>query len=246
MVMSGGISKEGKWIEAKKFELSVLNRIWKRILLKGMREWDSSNENEDVFSKVEKRYPGFYTNIDVNPAPKKKRNLIRYLSKYLCRPQISLKRLIKYDIHRDEVVYRYNSHHSGKNEVEKTSIETFIGRMLQQILPHRFHRIRYYGLQSPSNRSRLTAKVCEAVGKLELIPEVERRAAKPVRATYQELIQLWWDEDPFRCSKCGYRMELVRMWKYQKGWVYNIFEMLFGMDIGPPGELPSFLRAQTS
>ncbi|NRA63251.1 MAG: transposase [Pseudobacteriovorax sp.] len=205
-----------------------------------MRKWDESGDFEVVFLEVESKYKGFYAHIDVNPAPKKKRNLIRYLSKYLCRPQISLKRLLKYSSRSDEVVYKYNSHSSGKSEVERTSVIKFIGRMVQQILPPRFKRIRYYGLQSPSNRSRLTAKVCEAVGRLVLLPEIERRSAVPVRSSYKNLIELWWGEDPFRCKECGRQMDLARMWKFGKGWVFNIFERLFGYDLGPPGHLPDF------
>ena len=149
-----------------------MNRIWKETLLAGIRNWDESGDFEAIFREVESRYRGFYTHIDVNPAPKKRRNLIRYLSKYLCRPQISLNRLLQYSSKKDEVVYKYNSHSSGKSEIERTNIINFTGPMVQQILPPRFKRIRYYGLQSPSDRSGLTAKVCEAVGRLVLLREI--------------------------------------------------------------------------
>jgi hypothetical protein len=144
MLMSGGINPDGNWISLKRFDFSILNRTWKETLLAGMRKWDEQGEFQVVFSEVESKYKGFYAHIDGNPAPKKRRNLIRYLSKYLCRPQISLKRLLKYSSSSDEVVYKYNSHSSGKSEMERTSVINFIGRMVQQILPPRFKRIRYY------------------------------------------------------------------------------------------------------
>lgn len=240
MLMSGGINSAGKWVSLEDFDYSILNRTWKSILLVGMREWDEFGEFDTIFDDVESRYKGFYAHIDSNPAPKKRRNLIRYLSKYLCRPQISLKRLLHYNSKSDEVVYRYSSHSSGKDEIERTDVKTFIGRMVQQILPPRFKRIRYYGLQFPSNRSRLTAKVCEAVGRLVLLPEVERRSKVAARLDYKSLIEIWWGVDPFRCSHCGSRMELARMWQFGKGWVYSIFDQLFGYDLGPPGYLPDF------
>lgn len=243
MLMSGGINRAGEWVSLKGFDFSILNRIWKETLLAGMRNWDELGEFDGIFNDVESRYKGFYAHIDVNPAPKKRRNLIRYLSKYLCRPQISLKRLLDYNLSRDEVVYRYSSHSSGKNEIEKTDVKTFIGRMVQQILPPRFKRIRYYGLQFPSNRSRLTAKVCAAVGRLVFLPEVERRGKVAERLDYRSLLEIWWGADPFKCNICGGRMELARIWKFSKGWVFNVFENLFGHDIGPPGQLPSFLTA---
>lgn len=243
MLMSGGINPDGDWISLKRFDFSILNRAWKEALLAGMRNWDEFGESETIFSEVESRYKGFYAHIDVNPAPKKRRSLIRYLSKYLCRPQISLRRLLKYNSKNDEFVYRYSSHSSGRNELEYTNVTTFIGRMVQQILPPKFKCIRYYGLQSPSNRSRLTAKVCRAVGRLILLPEIERRSQKPIKSSYQQLLKLWWGDNPFLCKNCGCQMELARMWKPCKGWVYSIFEGLFGKDIGPPGIQPAFLVA---
>ncbi|NRA68891.1 MAG: transposase [Pseudobacteriovorax sp.] len=86
--------------------------------------WDDLGEFQVVFSEVEANYKGFYAHNDVNPAPKKRRNLIRYLSKYLCRPQISLKRLLKYNPRNDEVVYKYSSHSSGKGDLMQKVIQT--------------------------------------------------------------------------------------------------------------------------
>ena len=244
MLMSGGIKPAGNWIELRGFKFSILTRTWKRVLLEGLRAWDEEGMYEDIFLEVEEKYKGFYCKLDSNPAPKKQGNLIRYLSKYLCRPQISLKRILNYNATTGEVVYKYHSHDTGKPEVEKTDVITFIGRMVQQILPKDFKRIRYYGLQSPSNRSRLTAKVCRALGKLELMEEVERRAQAPAKASYGELVKIWWDENPFKCKCCGAAMQLVRIWKRGKGWVYSIFEKLFGKDIGPPGVLPAHMTDQ--
>ncbi len=116
ILMSGGISPDENWISLKRVDFSILNRTWKETLLAGMREWDDQGDFEAFFGETESRYKGFCAHIDVNPAPKKRRNLIRYLSKYLCRPQISLKRLLQYSSKSSEVVYKYNSHSTGKSE----------------------------------------------------------------------------------------------------------------------------------
>lgn len=85
--------------------------------------------------------------------------------------------------------------------------------------------------------------MCEAVGRLALLPEVDRRSKVSTRLSYKSLIEIWWGVDPFKCSHCGGRLELARIWKPAKDWVFNIFEQLFGNDVGPPGQLPSFLTA---
>jgi hypothetical protein len=243
MLMSGGITPDGNWLSLGYFDFSMLSRLWKKILLEGMREWDTEGRFEGVFCKTEALYKGFYTRIDTKPAPKKRKALIRYLSKYLCRPQISLKRIISFTEKTREIIYKYKSHETGKMEIERCDVLTFIGRMAQQILPYRFKRIRYYGLQAPSNRSRLTAKVCKALGKLEIYEEVARRSEPPKCLSYQELFQIWWDKNPFICRNCGHEMEVVRIWKDGKGWVYNLFEKIYKQDIGPPGLLPEFFKS---
>lgn len=134
----------------------------------------------------------------MNPAPKKSRHLIGYLSKYLCRLQISLKRLLKCNSRQDKVGYKYNSHSSAKSEIDFISVINLTCRMIHQILPPKFKQIRYYGLQSPSNRNRLTAKVCMAVGRLILLLQIERRSIVTPRSTCKSLIELWWGENPLR------------------------------------------------
>ncbi len=233
--------KSGNWLGLHQFPYKILNRCWKRILLGMFREWDTGNEHEGLFAALEARYKGFVANIDSRDAPKDSRNLVRYLSKYLCRPQISLKRLLNYNLKANEVVYCYQSHSSGKKETEKISPIDFLGRMMQQLLPKGFQRIRYYGLQSNQHRSRLRAKVCAALGMLELIQERVLAPVRIARLTYKSLVEIWWKYDPLRCRKCGELMELVRIWNPKKGFVFSLFSNLFGKDIGPPGNLPGFL-----
>jgi len=64
----------------------------------------------------------------------------KYLSKYFFRPQISLKRIHKYDKKKKEIVYEYADHKTGKKKVQTVSALVFIERMVQQILPKGFHK----------------------------------------------------------------------------------------------------------
>ena len=75
-------------------------------------------------------------------------------------PPISLSRIINYDAERGEVTYWYRSHHAkGKKQKVTVSRETFIGRMVQHILPKGFHRIRYYGLQATCVLKKVRQKI---------------------------------------------------------------------------------------
>ena len=242
LLMSGGINSDGEWMVLENFDYRILHRLWKEVLLKAMLEWDQKGYLTGLCEYLDKRYwKGFVGNISEKKAPKARRALLRYISKYLCQPQISVNRILSYSPKRDEVVYRYKSHETGRSEVERVDILTFIGRMVQQILPKGFKRVRYFGLQGTKNRSRLTAKVCSALGKLNFAEEIASRGLASVKACYQQMVGILWDKDPFECSKCGGRMELVRIWKPGKGFVFNLFKNVFGKDIGPVGVLPEFL-----
>src|SRR6266404_2122977 len=72
--------------------------------------------------------------------------LAYYLAKYVVSPPISLRRILSYDGQR--VRYWYNDPKTKQRQEEEVSALTFIGRMVQHILPKGFHRIRYDGLHA--------------------------------------------------------------------------------------------------
>ena len=72
-------------------------------------------------------------------------------------PPISIRRLIKYS--GNFITYWYKDHKTKKRKTETIPIETFIGRMVQHILPKGFQRIRYYGLQATKTFN----KWCDAI-----------------------------------------------------------------------------------
>ena len=179
--------------------------------------------------------------IEKAALPKNSEHLLKYISKYLCKPHISLKRIKNYDPVKERVSFEYSSHKSKKREVETTDVMNFIGRLVQQILPKRFQRVRYFGLQANKNWERLKYIVSKAVNGLYL-PEgdKEERSKKSDALKYKDLVMLWWRKNPFECRYCGGNMELVRIWKPGKGFIYSLFKQLFGEDIWPLGLLPEF------
>ena len=78
--------------------------------------------------------------------PKRVKGLAKYLAKYVVSPPISVRRIMSYDGQR--VKYWYNDHKSGRRKEEEVDVFTFIGRMVQHILPKGMQRIRYYGLHA--------------------------------------------------------------------------------------------------
>ncbi len=77
--------------------------------------------------------------------------VLQYLARYTHRVAISNDRLVAIDD--GQVVFRYKDYtRGGAWDTMKLESTEFIRRLLQHVLPHRFVRIRYFGLLA--NRTR--------------------------------------------------------------------------------------------
>ena len=179
ILMGGGINPAtGQWEVLDMFSYKILHLSWKRKLLSMIADWDESGQYKELLSSLEKNYPkGFVARIEAGNLPKSAKYLVRYLSKYICRPQISQKRIKKYDAENGEVEFEFKSHQTKKIETEKLVALKFLGRLVQQILPKGFQRIRYFGLQASKNADRLKYFVSKAVSGLYL---PERKNENPL------------------------------------------------------------------
>ena len=244
LLMAGGLDeKEGSWCPLGSFSFWQFRLSWQDHLLKMAEKWLSKEETQYLTAGLKRNYPnGFVFRLTGGSVPKNSNHLIKYLSKYLARPQISVKRIKSYDDLRGEVVYEFKSHESGRVETEKSDVMTFIGRMVQQILPKSFQRVRYFGLAASKNQKRLSFLLTKATG-----VEESKVASEPLKKeendklSYADCVKKWWNDDPFKCPGCGSKMELTRIWTKAKGFVYSLFKKLFGYDIGPPGSIPDIL-----
>jgi hypothetical protein len=92
------------------------------------------------------------------------KHLARYLAKYVVSPPMALSRIVAYDRECSSVTYWYRDHQRGGQRTQETvSRETFIGRMVQHILPKGFQRIRYYGLQATCILKQVRERVLTAL-----------------------------------------------------------------------------------
>jgi len=143
-----------------------------------------------------KGYPkGFVANISKGEAPEKAKGLAKYLAKYMASPPISVRRIIKYN--GETVTYWYNDHETKARKEETVDVLTFIGRMVQHILPKGFQRIRYYGLQATRTYKKWSEVIKEGIknfGK-DLKGAYEVVASRSYRKRYMESS----GKDPLGC-----------------------------------------------
>lgn len=235
LMTSGGLSPAQKWQALDYFPFKVLHKKWQYHLLTLVKERVGSREIKRQIDALWRNYPnGFVAYLEKGKVPAGGEGLAYYLAKYVVSPPISLRRILHYDGQR--VRYWYNDHRTNKRQVEEVPAVTFIGRMVQHILPKGFHRIRYYGLHATCKAKQvkgLLGKLLVAMGRL--IKGTYRIAA---RKTYRARVWASTGRDPLICGVCGREMMLWKVWHPRYGVVYDELREIKRGRYGPRRGIP--------
>jgi hypothetical protein len=160
--------------------------------------------------------------------------LAYYLAKYVVSPPISLRRILRYDGQR--VRYWYNDHKTKQRQEDEVSALTFIGRMVQHILPKGFHRIRYYGLHATCKAKKVKGVLTALMVALGRLIKGTYRLVAP--KTYRARVLASTGRDPLRCARCGGEMILWQVWHPRYGVVYDELREIKRGRYGPRRGIP--------
>jgi hypothetical protein len=116
-------------------------------------------------------------------------DLARYLAKYVACPPIAVRRIVSYDGQR--VKCWYKDHKEKSKKCEEVDVFTFIGRMVQHIMPNWFQRVRYFGLEATKTFEKWAGAVREG------------------------------GQDPMIFRYCGCEMEPWKVWHPKYGLIYD-------------------------
>lgn len=128
---------------------------------------------------------------------------LKYLAPYIHRVAISNRRLISIE-HRgsmetSQITFQYRASDTGHLKLCTLSVESFLHRFLQHVLPHGFVKVRYYGFFGATRRSRLTS--------------LQKQLGKPPdpqpQDTCQDTTQIQ-SQYKILCPKCGLPMLFQR------------------------------------
>ena len=219
IMTSGGINEETRsWRELGYFPYEIIHKKWQYYLLKMLREFDRSVEIKVLINDLYGKYPkGFVAYVTKGDVPEKCRGLARYLAKYVASPPIAVRRLIKYT--GKYVTYWYKDHKTKRKETLTVDVYTFIGRMVQHIMPKNFQRVRYYGLQATKTFTKWSEAIKEG---LQKVGRVIKGVYEIIREkTYRERYQEMSGKDPFICRNCGREMILWKLWHPDYGVLYD-------------------------
>ena len=225
LMTDGGLTEEGKWQPLGYIPYDIVHRMWQKHVLQMVEDRLGDDEQAvGIVAQMKRQYPkGFVAHLQGDALPRM-RQLTRYIVKYVVSPPMALSRIIKYDREQGQVTYWYRDHLSQRRQTETVNRETFIGRMVQHILPKGFQRIRYYGLQATCILKKVRQQIVAALqGAVQL---VMAGIESVKRLSYRERLKQSFGYDPQRCSHCGAELWLWRIWHPKYGIVYDELERI--------------------
>ena len=96
---------------------------------------------------------------------------------------------------------------------------TFIGRMIQHVLPKGFKRIRYYGVQATKTFEKVKVSIQQALAKVK---GVVKGAIKIIaKKNYRERYKDGAGKDPCICPYCKSEMDIWKIWHPDYGVIYD-------------------------
>src|SRR6266702_861455 len=230
LMTSGGVTPQQKWREVDYFPFTVLHKKWQYHLFTMLKQRVGTRAIKATIDALWRKYPrGLVAYLEEGKVPAGGEGLAYYLAKYVVSPPISLRRILSYDGQR--VRYWYNDHKTKQRQEEEVSALTFIGRMVQHILPKGFHRIRYYGLHATCKAKKVKGVLTALMVALgRLIKGTYRIVAQK---TYRERVLASTGRDPLRCACCGREMMLWQVWHPRYGVVYDELQAIKRGRYGP-------------
>lgn len=187
IVPGGGITSSGKWKRTRTkgkylFPGKALKKVYKGIFLKKLKGLASTGVIPLSYNLKEQLYNANWVVYAKRPFGTP-HHVIEYLGRYTHKIAISNYRIS--EVNRKTILFKYKDYrHGAKQKIMSLTIKEFIRRFSMHILPHRFVRIRHYGILSFRARH-------------ELIPKLQQKQ------NYQPIVQNN-EKHSFelRCPKC--------------------------------------------
>ena len=174
IVPGGGLSPDGdRWVSCRPgffLPVRVLSRLFRRLFLEKLSAAHQAGELHFFNHLAPLAAPEAFANL---LAPLRKINwvvyakkpfagpeaVLAYLSRYTHRVAISNSRLIAFDDRGVAFTWKdYRAKRRDRQKVMTLATDEFIRRFLLHVLPHRFHRIRHYGLFANGGRAKNLAR----------------------------------------------------------------------------------------
>lgn len=199
LITEGGFSDDGFWRVVKHFNYTFLRKSFQTALLNELekRIGPSFKKTKALIYRKDKN--GFY--VYAKPNLCDTNTVIKYISRYLGRPVIALKRIDSYD--GEHVTFHYNRHEDNAYIQQTLPALDFIRLLIQHIPDKNFKMTRYYGLYA---RHREIDKTLH-----KAIPKSKQQILQSF-TKWRSNILLSFGYDPLNCPNCSHEMLLAEVY----------------------------------
>jgi hypothetical protein len=220
----GGYDAQGaRWEHLQYLPYDLLRRKWQWHLLSTLRKTLNTDAIQQLVDVCFRKYPnGLVPNVQKGQVPAQYQSLARYVAQYVVSPPISVRRIDRYDGAR--VTYHYRSHRTERMEHETVPVDTFIGRMVQHVLPKGFKRIRYAGVQATKTFAKVKMVIQAALARVEGV--VKGAVMIIARLTYRQRYTQSTGRAPLVCPHCQHEMAVWRIWHPTYGVIHDEGEVI--------------------
>lgn len=166
IVPGGGLTKQGKWKQAKSdgkylFNVKAMSSVYRGRFIAALKEQLPEFINNELINALYKQEWVVYAKRPF-AGPQ---SVIEYLGRYTHKIAISNHRIKGVADDKVSFAYKDYKHGSAQKEMTLDALE-FIRRFAMHILPKGFVRIRHYGIVSSTSKA-----ACAAVIKAQLLPQ---------------------------------------------------------------------------
>ena len=192
LITEGGFYKN-HWVSNYYFPHNAMRKTWQYHLLTNLkRSLPKSDANSRFIHSQFQKYPnGFYAYLPQKGRIVSKRDIAKYVGRYVRHPAIANSRIVEYDGF--TVKYWYKDNEEKRHHCS-LSVMKFIQSIIQHIPERQFKMIRYYGIYS----RRLKKKY-----RIFLRQQSIRQLKLTKSSSERHVI----------CPKCGHLMEFLRFLK---------------------------------
>ena len=149
LVPAGGVTENGRWVAARKDYLvpvQALSKVFRGMFIQMLRKaLPRQHVPNSVWTKPWVVY--------CKPAVQGTEKVLQYLARYVHRVAFANSRLVR--IEDGQVTFRYQNRRKQQWDTMTLPAMEFMRRFLQHVLPRGTHKVRYYGVWNPSQRSLL-------------------------------------------------------------------------------------------
>ena len=195
MVPAGGLEENGNWKHSKSkgkylFNRGVMGKVFRARFVKLMRKAIQKEQlpkvEDALFKSLFKKEWITYAKRPFGHTDQ----ILNYLGRYSHKIAITNHRLL--EVSDESVKFSYKNYRKGGEKQEMTlPTQEFIRRFAMHIVPHKFVRIRHYGILSNRNKKQTLKAVRKALGKPIITPT--SKVLKPILAH---------NEQPHFCPCC--------------------------------------------